>query len=141
MPKPMRNVQKASAAAQGAVSLKRPPERLDQPMKAPTTAGRGFKSALPKIISTLGYLSRVKPVQAKWMSREEAIMGTAIRAELWHEDPAKGEAALDAVMEEMHRIDRAMSPWLCHRPLYLSDQQSVTAMGEVARRSRPVKIE
>ena len=38
-------------------------------------------------------------------------MGTAIRAELWHEDPAKGAAALDAVMEEMHRIDRAMSPF------------------------------
>lgn len=46
-----------------------------------------------------------------WMAREEAIMGTAIRAELWHEDPAAGEAALDAVMEEMHRIDRAMSPF------------------------------
>jgi FAD:protein FMN transferase len=45
------------------------------------------------------------------MSREEAIMGTAIRAELWHEDSATGEAALDAVMEEMHRIDRAMSPF------------------------------
>jgi thiamine biosynthesis lipoprotein len=38
-------------------------------------------------------------------------MGTAIRAELWHEDPAAGEAALDAAMEEMHRIDRAMSPF------------------------------
>lgn len=38
-------------------------------------------------------------------------MGTAIRAELWHEEPAMGEAALDAVMEEMHRIDRAMSPF------------------------------
>jgi len=45
------------------------------------------------------------------MSREQAIMGTAIRAELWHEDPASGEAALDAVMAEMHRIDRAMSPF------------------------------
>lgn len=38
-------------------------------------------------------------------------MGTAIRAELWHEDPALGQAALDAVMREMHRIDRAMSPF------------------------------
>ena len=45
------------------------------------------------------------------MSREEAIMGTAIRVELWHEQAATGEAALDAVMEEMHRIDRAMSPF------------------------------
>lgn len=45
------------------------------------------------------------------MAREEAIMGTAIRAELWHEDQALGQAALDAVMREMHRIDRAMSPF------------------------------
>jgi thiamine biosynthesis lipoprotein len=45
------------------------------------------------------------------MIREEAIMGTAIRVELWHADPAMGEAALDAVMEEMHRVDRAMSPF------------------------------
>jgi len=45
------------------------------------------------------------------MSREEAIMGTAIRVELWHEQPTMGEAALDAAMEEMHRIDRAMSPF------------------------------
>lgn len=38
-------------------------------------------------------------------------MGTAIRAELRHEDRAAGEAALAAVMQEMHRIDRAMSPF------------------------------
>jgi thiamine biosynthesis lipoprotein len=49
--------------------------------------------------------------QAKWVSREEAIMGTAVRVELWHEDPTMGESAIDAVMAEMHRIDRAMSPF------------------------------
>jgi len=101
----------ASPVAQAAMSLETPPERLDQPIKAPMTAGPGFKSVIPKIVGTLGFLSRVQPAQARWMSREEAIMGTAIRAELWHEDPAIGEAALDAVMEEMHRIDRAMSPF------------------------------
>jgi FAD:protein FMN transferase len=52
-----------------------------------------------------------KPAHGGWMSREETIMGTAIRVELWHENPALGEAAMDAVMEEMHRIDRAMSPF------------------------------
>ena len=49
--------------------------------------------------------------QAEWLSREEAIMGTAIRVELWHEDKAAGEAAITAVMDEMHRIDREMSPF------------------------------
>ena len=37
-------------------------------------------------------------------------MGTAIRVELWSDERAAGEAAIDAVMDEMHRIDRAMSP-------------------------------
>src|SRR5207237_10303665 len=39
------------------------------------------------------------------------IMGTAIRVELWHADPAVGDAAMVAVMQEMHRIDRLMSPF------------------------------
>lgn len=130
MPKPVWKTQKANAAAQAAVSLKTPLELLDQPVKDPMTAqavededaSRAFKkapikralelkSATPKTISTLGLLSKIKPTRAKWASREEAIMGTAIRVELWHEEPTMGEAALDAVMEEMHRIDRAMSPF------------------------------
>jgi len=40
-------------------------------------------------------------------------MGTAISVELWSEDRRAGVAAIDAVMDEMHRIDRAMSP---HKP-------------------------
>jgi len=40
-------------------------------------------------------------------------MGTAISVELWCDDAAEGAAAIDAVMSEMHRIDRAMSP---HKP-------------------------
>jgi len=50
------------------------------------------------------------PLRGGWYRREEAIMGTAIEAELWAETPARAEAALDAVMGEMHRIDRQMSP-------------------------------
>jgi len=46
-----------------------------------------------------------------WLAREEAIMGTAIRVELWSDDRANGEAAIAAVMREMHRIDAAMSPF------------------------------
>jgi FAD:protein FMN transferase len=45
-----------------------------------------------------------------WIKRDEAIMGTAINVELWSEDRVAGESAIDAVMDEMHRIDRAMSP-------------------------------
>ena len=52
-------------------------------------------------------------VQGGWVRREEAIMGTAISVELWCEDARAGAAATVAVMEEMHRIDRLMSP---HKP-------------------------
>jgi len=37
-------------------------------------------------------------------------MGTAIHVELWSDERAAGLAAIDAVMDEMHRIDAAMSP-------------------------------
>ena len=47
---------------------------------------------------------------AGWFKRDEAIMGTAITVELWADDQARGHAAIDAVMAEMHRIDRTMSP-------------------------------
>jgi len=51
------------------------------------------------------------PAPAEWFSREEAIMGTAVRVELWHEDAAAARAAMSAVMDEMHRIDASMSPY------------------------------
>ncbi len=40
-------------------------------------------------------------------------MGTAISVELWCDERRAGDAAADAVMAEMHRIDRTMSP---HKP-------------------------
>ena len=59
------------------------------------------------------FARRTQRLPAGWVVREEAIMGTAIRVELWAEDRRAGEAAATAVMEEMHRVDRAMSP---HKP-------------------------
>ena len=50
---------------------------------------------------------------AGWLKREEAIMGTVVSVELWAENRATGEAAMAAVMDEMRRIDRTMSP---HKP-------------------------
>lgn len=48
-----------------------------------------------------------------WVRREAAVMGTAISVELWAVERAEGEAAAAAVIDEMHRIDRTMSP---HKP-------------------------
>jgi len=49
------------------------------------------------------------PAHAVWLDRHEAIMGTNIDVEAWHEEAAKGNAAIDAVMAEMRRIDNLMS--------------------------------
>ena len=45
-----------------------------------------------------------------WLKREESIMGTSIGVELWADEQGAGEAAITAVMDEMRRIDRTMSP-------------------------------
>lgn len=45
----------------------------------------------------------------RWFSRDEAIMGTAIHVELWGDDRVAAAAAIDSVMNEMHRIDALMS--------------------------------
>lgn len=58
----------------------------------------------------LGVLLAV-PAAAEWTSGSEAIMGTEVRVELWHEDAAAARAAIAAVMAEMRRIDRAMSTY------------------------------
>jgi thiamine biosynthesis lipoprotein len=49
--------------------------------------------------------------QGGWLSREEVIMGTSVRVELWAEDRVAGESAMAAVMEQMHHIDETMSPF------------------------------
>ena len=83
---------------------------------------------------TFDFARRTAPAAAGWVQRDEAIMGTAIHVELWCDDRRQGDAAAAAVMDEMHRIDRAMSPHkatseLCRinreaarRPVPLSDE-------------------
>jgi thiamine biosynthesis lipoprotein len=49
--------------------------------------------------------------RAEWITRSENIMGTRNTVELWSEDRAKGEAAIESVFDDMRRIDRLMSTW------------------------------
>jgi FAD:protein FMN transferase len=77
-------------------------------------------------------LLAVAPARAEWVSRtEDGTMGTRIAVELWSEDRAAGERAIDAVMLEMRRIDAAMST-------YKADSE-VSRVNALAARA-PVKI-
>lgn len=73
----------------------------------------GMSVASQRLGAFVRGLQRPVRASAGWLAREEAIMGTSIQVELWSEDRDEGELAIDAVMAEMHRIDRAMSP---HKP-------------------------
>src|SRR6187549_1332808 len=50
-------------------------------------------------------------VQAEWVYREEAIMGTRCAVEVWAGDRAQGDAAIEAVLADMRRIDALMSTY------------------------------
>lgn len=50
-------------------------------------------------------------VEGAWFQDTQAIMGTRVQAELWHDDPAEARRLLAAVMAEMRRIDATFSPY------------------------------
>ena len=49
------------------------------------------------------------PARAEWIYREAPIMGTRCDVELWTDDHAKGEAAIDRVFELFRQFDERMS--------------------------------
>ena len=69
---------------------------------------------------------------AEWYAREDAIMGTRIAVEVWRDDPAAAERAIDAVIAEMHRIDALMS-------VYKEDSQVSRVNRDAA--AGPVKVD
>jgi thiamine biosynthesis lipoprotein len=82
----------------------------------------------------VGLPTAAVPAPAGWLRREQAIMGTSVAVELWAERRAEGEAAADAVMAEMHRIDRTMSP---HKP----DSELSVINREAGERAVPLSAE
>lgn len=68
----------------------------------------------------------------EWIERvEDGIMGTRITIELWSQDPAQGKAAIEAVLQEMRRIDRDMSTYKPDSELSMVNAQAA---------SRPVQV-
>lgn len=51
-------------------------------------------------------------VRAEWFEATDAIMGTQIHAEIWHDDAAAARGLLEAVLAEMRRIDATYSPYI-----------------------------
>ncbi len=52
------------------------------------------------------------PAHAEWVRRvTDGIMGTRITVELWADDRAKADQAIDAVLDEMRHIDESMSTY------------------------------
>jgi len=66
----------------------------------------------PLLSTVLALLVLVQPARAEWVERvEDGIMGTRIAVELWAADKAQGDAAIEAVLAEMRRVDEAMSTY------------------------------
>jgi thiamine biosynthesis lipoprotein len=79
-------------------------------------------------------LLAASPTLAEWYSREEAIMGTSVRVELWSDDADAARADMSAVMDEMRRIDETMSP-------YKPDSELSRINREAAQKPVPISQE
>lgn len=86
-----------------------------------------FTSLLPAIV----LLVLAQPSHAEWYKDERAIMGTSILVEVWSDDADRAHEGIEAAMQEMHRIDRLMSP-------YKEDSELSRVNREAA--DHPVKI-
>ncbi len=66
--------------------------------------------SLSTILAAL--LCAASPAHAEWVRRvTDGIMGTRITVEVWADDAAKGNQAIDAVLDEMRHIDETMSTY------------------------------
>jgi thiamine biosynthesis lipoprotein len=105
----------------------RQPDRL-----LPRRDRRSCERTLVALLITLVPLLAPLCARAEWIERvQDGIMGTRIAVELWAQDPVQGRAAIEAVLEEMRRIDRDMSTYKPDSELSL-----VNAMAA----QRPVRV-
>jgi len=76
-------------------------------------AGRTWHNGAMHKLAWILCLALAVPAAAaadgRWYRREAAAMGTSVRVELWHADAAAAEAAMEAVLAEMRRVDALMS--------------------------------
>ena len=66
--------------------------------------------ALPIVLVAVSGIS--SPACADWLADARPKMGTEVSVYLWHDDRQRGEEALDAVFDEMDRINALMSTYV-----------------------------
>jgi FAD:protein FMN transferase len=73
----------------------------------------------------LGLTLLCLPARAEWIERvQDGIMGTRVQVELWADERAAGERAVEAVLAEMRRIDRQMSTYKSTSEISLVNAQA-----------------
>lgn len=88
-----------------------------------------------RLLAALALSIVVCPARAEWVERvEDGIMGTRIVVELWSDNKANGEAAVAAVLDEMRRIDSAMST-------YKPDSELSKVNAQAAKQAVPISQE
>ena len=77
-------------------------------------SGRKHKPWLALTLATVlvGFSLISRPGNTEWFGDSRAMMGTEISIYLWHDDPAAGAAAVEAVFMEASRIDELMSTYI-----------------------------
>jgi len=78
---------------------------------APAAQRRPGQSATLPASANRPALCLVRP-GGQWVQRSEPILGSLFRVEVWCGQRSRGEAAVAAVLHEMRRIDRVVSPYL-----------------------------
>ena len=70
------------------------------------------------------FLILAGPACAEWYKQTEGIMGTPINVELWSDSKDKARACSQKVMDEMHRIDKLMSPYIETSELFIVNKNA-----------------
>ena len=77
-----------------------------------TLTTRMMRKMLKSTVYSAALIFIAVPAYADWVRRvTDGIMGTRITVELWADDTAKADQAIDALLEEMRHIDDSMSTY------------------------------
>ncbi len=65
----------------------------------------------PAILTIVLLLSVTTELHAQWLQDSKELMGTRVSVEIWANDPATGQRAINSALAEIERLDLMMNPW------------------------------